>query len=887
MRSRVSLAVASAALLAALVFAAQASSETPAACKHGERRAVEVGIVKAVACWTQVGESNETVWQAAYADQPEGIDLNGFVLTGPEGGALRINPNKHTVYTIAITAGVNLEQAQLNSRNWPVPGKLTPIGGRIPINFEAPEKGEVLLEDLRFGSGSGIARALDGLSPLGDTETPVKIEEDGKGSMDLTVQLAGAFSLKGKAQSATVVLPTESEKGTKLDGFEVSLEEIDALKIVTLNEFEAKYSAAEKTLAGKAVVTFPFSGPGKKGYGFGGAFAIEDGALTEGQLQVKGTHIPVGAPPGGFITTVGGGFKLKNEAGNKFTMLLLANAEAEFGPEIPTPWGKVAPITVNAALQLGHVREELFFEVKGGVKVFRLPVGDVRLAIHSAGGVDFGVGLGIGFPSYRNNDNDPFYIGARVEGWVAKGKFQFEGSGRVALLGMRIFDGRVLVNNRAAGACWKVLGLDGGAVYVYGASEVKTFGIGCGLDSYKEKMPQGARISAVGDGARTIELGPGESTLAVQGRGAAPQFTLSDGRGHVLHTPGIDPSVVQRHGFRHAFFVNQGTNTTYVLLPHPQGTWTVTPNHGSAAIVALKAAKQAADERVTAEVRGNGRERTLVWHSLNRPHTRLLFTEILPNGAEVPILETGKAGGRKRFRVTPGVYRGQRKLHVVVVDGYASRQDAVADRFAVHRPRPLPPARHVEAWRDEHTVHVRWSPVPGARSYLVQVAVLSRDGKPLANFVRHVSAKRHGLSIPSYPGGPRAVAKVQAIDWGGGLGRVGHDHFRTNPRRTSMNQAADAAAASAFRRGDGVVVESRCPREGGHCRVAVILRYRGKVVASRHFQQTPDTFDRLIIRPRSRSVREAFRRGGRATVTVRSHRDRAARGAVASNSFGA
>src|SRR5262249_10330998 len=149
--------------------------------------------------------------------------------------------------------------------------------------------------------------------------------------------------------------------------------------------------------------------------------------------EVHGVRIPVGTPPGGFLTAFGGGFKLKNEQGNAFTLLVLANAEADFGPEIPTPWGKVAPITVLAALQLGRLREELFFEVKGGVKVFRLPVGDVRLAIHSAGGVEFAVGLGIGFPSYRNNDNDPFYIGARVEGWVSKGKFQFEGSGRVAL----------------------------------------------------------------------------------------------------------------------------------------------------------------------------------------------------------------------------------------------------------------------------------------------------------------------------------------------------------------------------------------------------------------------------------------------------------------------
>ena len=862
-----------AALLGTLVFAARAvSDEAAPQCPAGAHKAVEVGIVRAVGCWTEAAKEGATIYTAPFGSQIEGIDLNGFVLSGEKGGALQINGETREVTSVALgeEAAPTADEAQINSRNWPLPGKLSPMGSPLKIDFIAPERSNLQLEDLHLGSNS-VARALAGLSPVGDVETPVVLEPGGKGSMDLTILLAGVFALKGKPQSATIELPTESEKGTRLDGFELHLKEIDTFKVITINELLAKYSAADGVIAGKAVGSFNFSPTKQKKAGFGLGFELDHGVLDEVEAQVKGVQIPIGEPPAGYVTSLGGGFLLKNIPNDGFDLSIKANAEAAIGAEIPTPWGKVAPIDVDAALQLGHKGNEFFFEIKGGVKVFRIPVGDVYLAIYSNAGVEFGVGLGVGFPSYRDNPRDPFYIGAHINGWVAKQKFQFEGNGRVALFGAKLFDGRILVNDRAAGACWRVLGFPGGAVYQYGSSRVHTFGVGCGLDDYKEKFPGNARISA--GGSRTLRLGPRERILAVRGSGGAPRFALRSADGRVLRTPVDSDAVIVRQGLRHAFFVNAGTNTTHVIMPRrPQGRWTIVPYAGSAPIVDVRSGRAVPKERVTAEVRGRGATRTLVWSSLGRAHTRLLFLERLPNGQELPIFETGATRGRHPIQVLRGSHYGRRHLRVVVIHGYGSRQAEVVDDYRVSAPRRLAAPRRVSAWRDEYDVHVAWSPVRRASGYLVQVSMRDRRGRLLTNFVRRVSARQHRILIPNHPGGGVAVATVSSLNSDGKLGPPRRDAFRTGPPNIGLREAARRATASVTLAGSTLHLRTICP-ENGHCRTLVEVRDgNNRLVARRRFQQPPDTFRNVSLRPRTSAARRALRHGHTLRVIVRSHR---------------
>jgi hypothetical protein len=924
-------AISSATVVALLLaFAPSAGTQTVGAegCGGAAKLTVDVGIVKAIGCWTQSTVDGATVYTARYDNQKDGIDLNGFVVTGPKGGGLRINTSTRRVTSVAVDAGAD-DRAQLNSRNWPGEGQINPLGGPLKLDFVAPMNSPLLLEDLQLGSNS-VARSLAGLSPFGTVETPVRLEASGTGSMDLTVMLAGVFTLKGKPQSVTINLETESQEGTKVDGFEIHLQEIDAIKAFKIADLEASYSAANKELSGAANGSFGFVKGDSKGFGFG--FKIQDGTITEASLSVSGVQIPIGAA--GFITDIAGGFHFENrkEGGgggvdvggyckslNKTARLagpqkgtnaayawrcdndgldmgkacrwqyggtatsklanpndaytwscvgapagvfLSANAQlgAEFGPPIPTPFGKIPPIRVDAALDIGYAANELLVRIHGGVAIFRLPVGDVYLAIHSNPvGVEFGVGLGIGFPSFRNNENDPFYIGGRVDGWVGGGKFQLQGKGRVALFGAKLFDGRLLVNDRAAGACWVVLGANGGAVYVYGTPDVKTFGIGCGLDDYTEQFPAG-RAAAAGQ-SRSFSLSRAERVLDVKGRGQAPRFTLRSADGRVFRTPTRALSGIAKD---HAFFVNEASDTTHVVLRDPEGSWTVTPAAGSATIISLKAAKNAPRERVTAKVEGSGPTRTLVWSSMDRPNTKLLFSEVAASGAEVPILETDRAEGRRRFTLAPGY--GKRTLRVVVKHGFGSRQSAVVDSYTVKRPSRLGAPASVSAWRDEQDVVVTWSPVLGANGYMVEVS-MRQGGRTVTNYVRRVSSRTRSIVIPRHPGGGTAEAKVYALNSEGALGAKGTDSFPTGPSARTLSEAARRSAESALLRGTGVDLRTHCP-ENGHCRARAELRLNGRVVATAGYQQTPDTFRVLRLVPKSASARQALRGDGDVRVVV-------------------
>ena len=572
------------------------------------------------------------------------VDLNGFIIRLGAGDSLTIN-NK----TNEVSSGGR--KLQLLSMNWPIKGQPAPLGDPMVISFVAPGAGNLLLEDVRLGTNNAYVNALAGLSPVGTIDTPVTLSDGGKGSMDVTVALSGIFTLKGKDQTVDIKLPTEVGKGTTLDGFDVKLKEIDGLRAIKIENLDAEYSAASGTLAGNATAVFPFTVAGDTGFGVG--FRFENGTINEFDAKVTGLRIPIGAPPGGFVTEIGGGFRrtVIDKCGQELN--ITAAIKAIFGPEVPTPFGKVPPIGADAALQLGSDNAcALFFKLTGGVEIFRLPVGDVLLEMHTSGLIRFGAGLGVGFPSYKNNPNDPFYIGARVEGWVAKQKFQFEGSGKVRLVGLDIFDGRILVNDRAAGACWKVLWFDGGAVYQYGSSQVQTFGVGCGLDAYKEQFPGGAALAA--GRSRKIRLDSGQIVLEATGAGGPPRFTATSSDGRVYSSPGpTGRQFVKAND--HMFFVNNtGTNKTTLAIHHPKGVWTITPNPGSPAIISLKAGREQAPERVQASVTGSGPVRTLRWRSLGRAHTRLIFSETMSGGWRKPILDTDGANGTYRFRVATG-----------------------------------------------------------------------------------------------------------------------------------------------------------------------------------------------------------------------------------------
>lgn len=862
--SRVGALLATAGLFVVLLGTARAEelSDKPCAASGTVRKTVQVGVVSANACWRQTTADGGTTWQARWSEQgSDGVDLNGFILTGPSQGALEINDKTRRLRSVNISndKGDALKTAQFNSKNWPQEGAVTRMGEPVELDFDIPNVGPFTIEDFRFGSDNSFFKTLAGFSPVGTVETPVQLDEEGKGSMDLAIMVSGYYTLKGKPQSVTIKLPTELGKGTELDGFEVKLEEIDAFKVVKLEEFEAEYSKSEKKLAGDATIVFPFMGSpkGENEKGISGGFALEDGKLTHLGLGVTGLDIPIGAPPGGFITAINGGLDVKEPD----TLLVSAGLSATLGKEVKLPWGNVAPVDLDAAVKVGMKDGGFFFRFDGGMKIFRIPVGNAYLIIQSNAGVALGVSLGMGIPSFTNNNRDPFYIGAYVTGWIGKGMWQFTGGADIKALNIDLIKGDAMVNNRAIGACWTIL-FRGGVVYPYGGSLI-AFPINtCGLGAYEEKNPFGAAPGA--ERPMPITLGKRQKLLRIKAEGGIPRFDLRAADGRLIKGPVGEEFKRTRNW---AIMLDTEKNTAFVMLRHPAGRWSLIPRDGSPEITAVHANTVLPPPRVRARVVGKGLWRTLVWNSTGHPNTELVFTEKTPGGSEQPVLKTRKAKGKFRFKAVNGFGYGVRRLKVLVLHGHGPMLNRVVDRFVVRRPGRLRAPRWVRAGRDVHDVAVRWAGVRGASGYLVQLAI--RNGAKLrTSFVKVTGPKARQWTVRKHPGGTRAVARVYALNIDGEPGRLRQVSFRTGPPNVGLRAAARLTARSARREGGKVGLRAICP-ESGHCRTVIALSVGGRTIRTARFQQVPDTFRRVVIAPASPSLRRRIARGAARNLKVR------------------
>lgn len=860
--------------LIGIVGTAGSAEPAPPKCAGGEEATkVTAGIVQMVGCWTESTKDGAKVYtadldkQPAYGDrQIRGVDLNGFLVgSAHPTSQLVVNSKTNEIRTKLAAEDGGIE-AKLYTVGYPDPKNPTQMGEPFKINFTPPKSGSMLLEDFRFGNNGVYANTLDGFSPVGDVETPVMLGEDGTGSMNLTVQLAGIFTLKGKPQSVTILIPGKVGEGSKLDGFELKLAEIDAIKLINIHSLEAKYSAEEKTLGGGADFSLPFMGD--RGVSF--SFEIKDKLLSKGTVGVSGVKIPIGGA--GFITALNGGFGFEPYE-NAYVLNLQAGATAEFGPEIPLPWGKVAPLEVSSNLKIGKKGQDFYFLFDGGVRVFRIEVGSVFLNIHSDSGVEFGASVGVGFPSFSNNPNDPFYVGAGVKGWIAKQRFQFEGWGKIHVVGLDLLEGDILINDRAVGACWKVAWFDGGMVYEYGRG-AHDFGVSCGLGNYREAYPSAVRdgVAAISaDRPRKLTTGRREVALTARGQGDAPRFKLTSSDGRSFAVPRGKDAI---KGKDFMIVADRRNEKTHVLAAGlPNGRWTLTPYPDSVPIMGVRTGKALPPERVEARIVGKGLTRTLIWNSKGNPDTRLVFTEKMRGGFEQPILETGKIRGRHTFKVTKGSHYGQRRLRAYVVHGGGPREITIEDRFAVKRPGKLRAPGGIRAWRDVYDATATWRSVRGATGYVAEIAV-KRNGRRVSSYRRKVGPKVRRIVIPNHPGGPVAVASVHALNADGVPGRAGTRRFRlAPPTSVTMRQAARRSAASAMRAGDRVKVRTICPIDG-HCQTKVLLKLGDRTIARKTFQQVPGTYRNLELTPVSKPLRRRLAGGslGGVRVVVRQHR---------------
>ncbi len=356
---------------------------------------------------------------------------------------------------------------------------------------------------------------------------------------------------------------------------------------------------------------------------------------------------------------------------------------------------------------------------------------------------------------------------AGVEGGLCLGADGYvTSSGMVACLTISAFGGTV---HPGAGIDWahrklKLWPVDG--------CKPSEFGVVAG----------GARVAAANTLTFKVVKGETVKNLRLAGSGAPPIVQVKTPGGETLTVNGND-WVTSRHmvGVR-----DTADNATYFgVKDGTPGTYTITRLPGSSAFAGLEATRPGFDETLTAKVTGSGATRRLVYRAgRTSPGTRITFA--LQGGNMAQTIGT-VSGGHGSIAFTP-LAGPAGKRTVVAIGTYGSSPFApqTLAGFRVGAARPIGRPAAVRVRRVGKTLHVTWSPVPGATSYGLRVHFDA--GSELQ---RRVKPGHRSLVITSVPLTESGTVRVSAM---GALGRWSKprasNHFRATQAFPSALQTA-------------------------------------------------------------------------------------------------
>jgi hypothetical protein len=253
------------------------------------------------------------------------------------------------------------------------------------------------------------------------------------------------------------------------------------------------------------------------------------------------------------------------------------------------------------------------------------------------------------------------------------------------------------------------------------------------------------------------------AAFQVTGQGAPPNVTFSGPHGIEVTTPTDAAGSKTEHTW---LYKDPATNTTNLAISGDlAGTWTITPQPGSAPVVSVTDSYARPPVSVKAHVGGSGRSRTLVYSLKPQPGQKVVFAEIGKNVRRVVGSARG-ARGKLRFSPADGKAGRRRIVAQVTQNGLPRKQLNVASYRAPGPLRPRAP-RRVGVIRAKNKLRVSWPAVKGAARYELTLTTFNHR-KQL--FV--VPAKRRTQVIrdilPSY----RAVLSVRGVSRNRQLGKA-------------------------------------------------------------------------------------------------------------------
>jgi hypothetical protein len=636
--------------------------------------------------------------------------------------------------------------------------------GKEELQWKLPAgKGEI--KDLagnpaKFDTGK-FHVVLLGLDVLGYTVPEI----DGKEKVEIPINLnlpAPFDSVLGKQASGSATLRATNEGGLKLSGFVVHIENV-SLGIALVKTFNLTYAEAENVLQGDTDILLPPAGSE-----LGAAFGLRNGDFDYGRGEFT-------FPPGSLVVT---------------TDVLLR--KIRFAVEKASNCGKPTKIAGGVTLATGpDVAGTGLISVDGNVS-YSFP----QSTCGTPGMLDVdGAGALAGFPvatlHSRFTTDGQFTFKTLVNFDVAVASasigidggidipsktFYAEGKGSVKAFGYTISQADSIVSSTGVAACAPVAPfIDMGFGYKWG----EKLGFGnfdappdCDVDVASYKPAAFARpwlAAASAAGSFSLPKGLRSATVRLDGAGAAPGLTLSGPGGLNVSYPSVAAGAQSGKNYG---VVPVGTQTFVKLSAPAAGSYTVSAAPGPS-ITALAVANGLPDPKVTGNVSGKRRSRTLSFRIQPIPGQKVTFVE-QGKGVKDVLGETAQRSGILHFHPALGPAGRRTVLAIVSQDGVPRAEIEVAHFVA---PSPLPGRpRGVKLKRNGKKLLVSWKRAPGASHVAVSWALA--DGRRQAEVVRG----RH-FAIPDVPGIDSGKIQVAGLRSDNVAGKVVTLKLKAEPKR--------------------------------------------------------------------------------------------------------
>jgi hypothetical protein len=345
------------------------------------------------------------------------------------------------------------------------------------------------------------------------------------------------------------------------------------------------------------------------------------------------------------------------------------------------------------------------------------------------------------------------------------------------------------------------------------------------------------------DVIQTLDLTEEDQIIRIDGVDRVPKFELTSDDGTTVSRDRDTEEPIFGPDRDWVVLSDERTDTAYVLLKEPEGSWQLDGRSGPDAIEDVDVAESVPPPEVDARITGNGRHRVLRWRADGlTEHDRITFSEKPRGSVSQPIGTTDEASGSMRFKPTVGFSR-RHALSAIVSRNGTPFDEIKLSSFQV-RP-PIPPARPHNLRISQRTngIVVRWGPATRARGY---VAVLKgADGSFEIPKMTGPNKRRVRFEAPPITTNMRV--QVYALGRIGTPGRPLAKSFRTHGRLKTVDAAARRLVGSANVLGDGdLEFIGACPPRG-HCRAEIEVRSRGSLIGRRNAVLVPKTLRDLIV----------------------------------------